>query len=369
MPHVWLRDHCQCAKCRHKTTRQRTFDTATMSADIAPTRVVHDSAADAFQLHWPDGHESRFSREWLLQHFVESRKLEPLAKKNTIHAYADAHAVLLGNDDVRFFDKSSFPDDASLPGLSMREMEASPDDATRAWIRAAVVHGFAILRDTPQSVPATRAVLDRIGYFENTMFGDFWDFTANMALNDMAYTNEHLHVHTDGTYMPIAPYFQALHCYQFEGSLRATNTFVDGIAAAHRISDQSRDVLSRYLVSGRYSDATTIHVNCDTVLKHDAFDPSRMVQVRFNNEDRDTVQLSPDHTVQWYDAFLELAAQIRAPSSEIGFYMRPGWTVLFCNWRALHGRSTFQGSRKMCGTYHSLASVLGTMRAINERKK
>lgn len=336
-----------------------------MRSDIAPIAVDHDAKSDTFQLRWSDGHESRFHREWLLQNYVESRKFLPLTHRNAIHAYADARQVL--NVEPRFFDRSSFASDESLPGLSIREFDSSADGATLAWICAAVAHGFAVLRDTPQTVPATRKVLERIGYFENNMFGDFWDFTANLAANDMAYTNEHLHVHTDGTYMPIAPFFQALHCYEFTGPQRAQNTFVDGFAAVARISEQSRDVLSRYLVSGRYSDAATTHVNCDTVLKYDAFEPTRLMQVRFNNEDRDIVQMSPDHTVQFYDAFLELAAELRAPSSEVGFYMRPGWTVLFCNWRVLHGRSTFQGTRKMCGTYHTLASVLGTVRAINAR--
>lgn len=28
IPFVWLRDHCRCNSCRHKSTGQRVFDTA-----------------------------------------------------------------------------------------------------------------------------------------------------------------------------------------------------------------------------------------------------------------------------------------------------------------------------------------------------
>jgi trimethyllysine dioxygenase len=228
-----------------------------------------------------------------------------------------------------------------------------------------------VLRDTPQSVPATRAVLERIGYFENTMFGDFWDFTANMAaqrhgLHQRAPARAHRrHLHADRAVLPGAALLPVRRL-----AARGPTPLSTASPPSHRISEQSRDVLSRYLVSGSLQRRRPpSHVNCDTVLKHDAFEPTRMVQVRFNNEDRDTVQLSPDHTLQFYDAFLELAAQLRAPSrARSGFYMRPGWTVLFCNWRALHGRSSL--SRHAQNVWHiPLIGVGARNNARHQRTK
>ena len=86
--------------------------------------------------------------------------------------------------------------------------------------------------------------------------------------------------------MPLAAGFQLLHCIHFDGDVPARNTLVDGAAAAARISDEARDVLLRTLTEGRYFDDTIDHRCTDTVLKLDAYEPTRLAQLRFNNEDR-----------------------------------------------------------------------------------
>lgn len=366
IPHVWLRDHCRGAASRHAVTGQRTFDTASMSADIAPTHV--DVRGGQLRLRWPDEHESTFSIDWLKSNYVDAAKLAPLKQANALHQFYGIERAVPAYADRRTFDRASFPRvPEDLPGLSYAELLSDPDRGLLAWLDLIVRHGFAVLRDTPATFAATEAALARIGYFENTMWGTSWQFTADQSRNDMAYSNGHLHVHNDGSYMPLAAFFQSLHCLEFSGPQRAINTFVDGAAAAERISEQSRDVLLRYLTAGRYADESTIHISHDTILKCDAFDPARIVQVRFNNEDRDVLRLSPDHTVQFYDAFLELSAAVRAPASEVAFYLAPGMLVTFDNWRTLHGRTAFLGTRHMCGAYHTLSSILGTARATRVR--
>lgn len=361
IPHTWLRDHC-----RHTLSRpvvgQRTFDTATMSRDIAPSHV--DVRSGELVLRWPDAQATTYSLDWLKQNYVDAVKLAPLKHANAVHQFHGLGRTLPGYTEQRPFNRASFPRADDLPGMSHAELVRDGDKGLLKWMRLTIQHGFSVLRDTPATFEATSDALRRLGYFESSIWGTAWEFTADLSRNDMAYGNDHLHVHNDATYMPMAAYLEALHCLSFDGPRWATNTLVDGIAAAERISDESRDVLLRYLSAGRNFDETTSQISHDTVLKCDAHEPGRIVQVRYNNEDRDTLCLSPDHTVQFYDALLEFSAQLRAPESEVALTLRPGLLLVINNWRTLHGRSAFLGKRQMCGAYHTLASIFGTARAL-----
>ena len=77
------------------------------------------------------------------------------------------------------------------------------------------------------------------------------------------------------------------------------------------------------------------------------------------------LRLTPDDTVAFYDAFLELAHEIRRDEAELSLTLEPGTALIFDNWRVLHGRAAFQGSRKVAGGYVSRAAALGTMRALD----
>jgi DUF971 family protein len=61
--HLWLRDNCACAACRHPDTWERTLDTFSLPLDLAPASV--DVAGDVLVIEWPDGHVSRYAGDWL----------------------------------------------------------------------------------------------------------------------------------------------------------------------------------------------------------------------------------------------------------------------------------------------------------------
>jgi trimethyllysine dioxygenase len=46
----------------------------------------------------------------------------------------------------------------------------------------------------------TEELARRIAFIRETHYGRFWDFTANMAHGDTAYTNLGIGAHTDSTY-------------------------------------------------------------------------------------------------------------------------------------------------------------------------
>jgi hypothetical protein len=60
----------------------------------------------------------------------------------------------------------------------------------------------------PATPEETVALARRIGYLRATIFGESWDFTADLAKADTAYTNLELRPHTDATYAFDAPGLQ-----------------------------------------------------------------------------------------------------------------------------------------------------------------
>jgi trimethyllysine dioxygenase len=87
----------------------------------------------------------------------------------------------------------------------------------------------------PATPEATAALAKRIGYLRETIFGGFWDFTADLAKADTAYTNLELRPHTDANYALDAPGLQLFHCLEFAGA-GGESILVDGF----RIADELR---------------------------------------------------------------------------------------------------------------------------------
>ena len=52
----------------------------------------------------------------------------------------------------------------------------------------------------PVSASETEKLARRLAFIRETHYGGFWDFTANMAHGDTAYTNLAIGGHTDTSY-------------------------------------------------------------------------------------------------------------------------------------------------------------------------
>jgi trimethyllysine dioxygenase len=103
-------------------------------------------------------------------------------------------------------------------------------------------------------VEATRELATRVGYVRETIFGGMWDFTANLAFKDTAYTSQAIGPHTDGTYSFDSPGFQMFHCLQFDGT-GGDSTLVDGFKVAddiRRSDPEAFEVLSSVKVPAQY---------------------------------------------------------------------------------------------------------------------
>ncbi|WP_233279905.1 TauD/TfdA family dioxygenase [Halomonas lysinitropha] len=90
----------------------------------------------------------------------------------------------------------------------------------------------------------------------------------------------------------------------------------------------------------------------EPILRCDA--QGRVVEVRFNNWIRETMQLPPETIEAWYTAYQRFWALLHQPRHRIEFALAPGQMVAFGNRRILHGRGAFNpasGRRHLQGTY------------------
>ncbi len=141
---------------------------------------------------------------------------------------------------------------------------------------------------TPATPEATQKLLERVTYIRHTIFGGFWDFTANMEHKDTAYTTLAIGPHTDGTYSFDAPGYQMLHCLAFNGT-GGENVFVDGFKVADIMKREHAEdyrALTGIEITGQYIDNDrNVHLQASRPL----FRLNRMgqlVQVSYNNYDR-----------------------------------------------------------------------------------
>ena len=231
-PWIWLRDHAHDDDTLHPVTQQRQLDTASVPVSL----TAHDVALldGALEIGWGDGSPASVLPVEFLARF--RIPVPPRAAVDT---------------DVRLWDAASIA--ADTPTVAWEDVMES-EDGVAAWLGRTVRDGFCIVAGTPPTPEATEALLRRIGYVRETIFGGMWDFTADLAKADTAYTNLELRPHTDGTYSHDAPGVQLLHCLHFEGT-GGESTMVDAFAIADRLRCEAPEhfaTLSRVVVPGQY---------------------------------------------------------------------------------------------------------------------
>jgi len=235
------------------------------------------------------------------------------------------------------------------------------------WVRRIDEFGFCLVSGVPADPESTEALVRRITFIRETHYGAFWDFTANLAHGDLAYSPQALRAHTDTSYFSDPCGLQLFHLL----SPRSThegghNLLVDGFACAaqlKRAQPKTYEFLSRVRVpahaSGTGSDTLPSgvfmrpHLHA-TPLTHDAI-TGELAAVRWNADDRDVVgsQVGWDASTveQWYDAVRAWEAILRDEKNELWTIMEPGTAIIFDNMRVLHGRSSYVGKRRLCGAY------------------
>ena len=328
---MWLRDHSQDAESFHPKTKQRLLETFDLDAPEAP-EVELEEDGSALALHWKGAAKpSRYTAEYLA----------------TVDSPAELYNVTVA--DQVLWDGSAA--DEALNRFGYREVGGEDGKAFGDMLLAIKRYGMAMVTEMPLRKEAVGDVMERIGYIRRTIFGTLWEFSSDGEIDDTAATPLDIKPHTDGTYSHDAPGLQALLCLSYEAT-GGNNTLVDGLFVAGRIRQEHPDayrILCETSVPGQYIGDGSYLVAQRPPLRADA--AGRIVQVSYNNHDRAPFLLPEPLMGRLYAALALFDGMVNDPANQIEFGLCPGEMIIFDNWRLLHGRKAFQGSRRMAGCY------------------
>ncbi|KAF2687434.1 Trimethyllysine dioxygenase [Lentithecium fluviatile CBS 122367] len=337
VPNIWLRDNCQCKSCVHEDTKQRLLDTFSIPEDISIK--ASSETKDNIDVEWSDGHKSQYSKALLL----------------SAGSTADKRArIRQGLVDIDLWDA---PKAKTVLRLTFSEsQEGTPDSLVHSILKNLRRYGFAQIDSVPVSPQATESLLSRISFIRETHYGGFYDFTADLASKDTAYTNIALEAHTDTTYFSDPAGLQAFHLLSHTEGSGGQSLLVDGFNAAEQLLKEDKgayEVLASVNVQAHASGNEGISImpyKGFPVLGHDEA-TGRLLQVRWNSSDRAAIELPLGEVGRWYEAARKFDRILKRKENEYWEQLQPGTVVIFDNWRVLHGRAEFTGKRRICGGY------------------
>jgi trimethyllysine dioxygenase len=343
LPLLWLRDHCTAPQSQHPETKQRIVDTFRIPADLAVHRVALEDSGRTLCIEWSDDrHVSRFDAQFLAQ-VRPNPDVLPIARTTW-----DRDGMSSGVPQVAY--QSYMAEDSTLKELL--------ETVTRV--------GFCFVEGVPPTPEATRAVATRIAYLRETIFGAYWDFTANMEHKDTAYTSMAIGPHTDGTYSIDAPGYQMFHCLAADCT-GGENVLVDGFRVAEimRAGDPSAyRTLTEVAIPGQYIDyGRGVHLMARRPLFR-LDDSGELLQVSYNNLDRAPFALEPQRQLAFYRALAAFDRLCNDPTLQHRRRLLPGSMLLFDNWRVLHARDAYVGYRRLAGVYLNKEDVDSRLRVL-----
>jgi len=247
---------------------------------------------------------------------------------------------------------------------------AEDDQGLFKWLSNVDKFGFSFVTGVPATPQATEELTRRIGFIRETQYGQFWDFTSDLAKGDTAYTTMALGAHTDTTYFTDPCGLQLFHLLSHTGGSGGATLLVDGFYVASILKE---------LHPSAYELLSSVHVPAHAagepgalyaprggpILRHEG---EQLVQIRWNNDDRSVMRdVEPGRVEEWYDALRTWNKCLTNKDSEYWVPLTPGTVVLIDNHRVLHGRSAFEGSRRMCGAYIGTDEYHSKLAVLTER--
>ncbi|KAH9955816.1 hypothetical protein BGW80DRAFT_1392160, partial [Lactifluus volemus] len=346
--HIWLRDHCRCPECFHSATMQRLINTFEIPQDLEP--MFTRPTREGLEVVWPAStgpHVSTYPWTWLWKNSYYPATSQELAEK-----------ILWGSKIAN--DPPSVPYDEVT----------SNEHGVHKWLSKIDKFGFCFVPGIPATPEATEDLANRIGFIRETHYGKFWDFTANMACGDTAYSNLALPAHTDNTYFTDPSGIQLFHLLEHTGGGGGATLLVDGFYAASLLQDlypEAYRLLSTVPMSSHAAGESTILYRASrSPLEHDAVGNLRAV--RWNNADRSVLrEVSHADIPRLYEAMRAWEKLITSSDSEYWVQLTPRTALAIDNHRVLHGRSAFIGKRRMCGAYIGVDEFRSRLAVLREQ--
>ncbi|OAG08024.1 Trimethyllysine dioxygenase [Paraphaeosphaeria sporulosa] len=348
IPNMWLRDNCQCSSCIHGDTKQRLLDTFSIPENISIKTCAEFRTY--MDVTWSDGHRSQYDKELL-----NAAVRDPRSRAEVRQGYPDR--IFTWGSEIA----NNKPTQPWLkPGVSTTTFSAegckTDDDLILHVLHKIRRYGFCYISNVDATPEATENLLQRIAFIRETHYGGFYDFTADLAKADTAYTNIALPAHTDNTYFSDPAGLQAFHLLSHTEGEGGASLLVDGFKAAETLLAEDKDayhVLATVNVHAHASGNAGISIQPYRgfpVLEHDV-DTGNLLRVRWNTSDRAGIELPVEDVDKWYAAARKFDAILKRKENEYWEQLQPGTVLVFDNWRVLHGRSEFTGKRRICGAY------------------
>ncbi|CZS99753.1 uncharacterized protein RAG0_08067 [Rhynchosporium agropyri] len=316
LPHFWLR-----------------FD-FTIPQNIQPKEVR--ILKEGLQITWAnDGHVSTYEWDWLVKH-----------RKNT-NIPMTAQEKKRAEEQHIYWDSSI----ASMPPSVHYDEIMADDTGVGKWTEQIRRFGFCYVEGCPVSPEKTQELLERISFIRVTHYGKlahissttsltqqggFYDFTADLTMKDTAYTNLALPAHTDTTYFTDPAGLQMFHLLSHNSGSGGSSLLVDGFHAARtllRESYSAYEILSKTPISWHASGNEGITITPAKKMPVLTFgdlregEAPRLLQVRWNNDDRGVVALTEDGGVgaeKWYAAAAKWDEILKRKDMEYRAQLKPG---------------------------------------------
>ncbi|OAX41986.1 Trimethyllysine dioxygenase [Rhizopogon vinicolor AM-OR11-026] len=352
---IWLRDHCRCPDCFHPITMQRLVNTFEIPPDIKPIHV--QGTTEGLEVVWPglntETHSSVYPWDWL----------QANAYDQPLHTTPD-RKVIWGSKIEK-----------SPPSVTYTEVMDDGGKGLYEWLVNIDKFGFCFVSGVPATPEATEELCQRIGFIRESQYGKIWEITADLSMGDTAYTTMALGAHTDNTYFTDPTGIQVFHILSHTEGSGGASLIVDGFYVAGLMKElypKFHELLSRVPIPAHaagepYALYTPSPPAMYPPLRYHP-NTGELIQVRWNNDDRSVMNhLAPDEVEEWYEAIRIWNTLLKKPESEYWVQLSPGTVLATNNHRVLHGRSAFDGKRRLCGAYIGIDEYRSKLAVLKEK--
>lgn len=366
---LFLRD--ACPSFVNPSTRQKSFSTGQLKADIAAEDVSVAEDGQSLTVKWNDGVTSHYPKH-LLQRYSSrpARRQYRLINGSAQNIWKEPKLSDIHN--------CSFKD-------YMQDDKAFADTLSELCRT-----GLVFLKDVPRpeemdEIPV-EAIARRVGYIHQTFYGQSWDVVAVPEAINIAYTSVYLPLHMDLLYYESPPGVQLLHVVD-NTAKGGESVFADSFAAALSVlkkDPEAYEALTRIPLTFHYPHETNHYYYQRPLIVEDA---SSEINSETGRHDIKVVNYSPpfqgpldsiatstDISDRDLDAFIRglkmFEAYIDEPANCIELHTPENTCMVFMNRRILHGRREFSfnssGKRFFKGTYLDIDTVQSKLRTATQ---
>lgn len=350
-------------------SHQKNFSTGELAMDIRALKA--EALDDKLKVEWSDGHKSTFEKSFLARYAntVQSRNYRSL-----------------NMNEIKIW---NMPELKDIHNVSFKDYLES-DSALLGALERLNQDGLIFVSDIPrpksdEDIPV-EDIARRVGYIQQTFYGQSWNVVSVPNAKNVAYTSVYLPLHMDLLYYESPPGVQLLHVVD-NSTEGGESVFADSFAAAYHVlqnDPEAYDALTKVPLTFHY-DHPTDHYYFQRPLIVEA------AEGKINHETGrhhiEVVNYSPpfqgpldclatDQGIsdKQVDAFMRglkmFEAFIEDPENQIEIHTPEGTCMVFMNRRALHGRRQFSapsGKRFFKGTYLNVDTFYSRLRTLRSK--